>query len=130
MAIVIQNHVIWLEISVDDISFVQVMQCQQYFSNIQSSSVFSEPSFVGNDLSQITSRTELKNQEKLSFRLEGIVQVHDEWMPHVRKHVTLSLGISDKILSQYLPLAKSFHCIQLARVFVSNQEDITETATS
>ena len=58
------------------------------------------------------------------------MQVHDEWVPHVRKDITFSLGISDEVLSQNLPLAKSFHGVQLARVLIPDQEDIAETATS
>ena len=51
-------------------------------------------------------------------------------MASVGKHIPLSLGIPDQVLSQNLSLAESFHGIEFPRILVSDQVDISKTPTA
>ena len=51
-------------------------------------------------------------------------------MASVRQHIPLCLGIPNQVLPEDLSLAESLHGIELARILVSNQIDISKTATA
>lgn len=76
---------------------------------------------------QIASWTEFEDQEKLGLGLEGVVQVDDEWVSHVGKDVSFGLGVSYEVLTQDLSLAQSLHGVQLARVLVSYEVNVSKT---
>ena len=63
MPIIIKYNVIRFQVSVNNISLMQILQCKQNFSSIKSCSILIKASFMSNDLSKITSWAEVKNQE-------------------------------------------------------------------
>lgn len=83
-----------------------------------------------NNLSEITTWTELKNEEQFCFGLESVMKIDNERMAHIRKDVTLSFGISYKILPQNLPFAEGLHRVKFSRVLVANKEHVAETAAA
>ena len=93
---------------------MQIVKSQQHLSNIQSSPFFCKPPLMCDDLAEIATGAELKDQEKLCFRLEGIVQVHNKWMAHVRENITFRLCVANQILAQYFSFAQGFHSVELS----------------
>jgi len=111
MTVVVKNHIIGLEITVDDISLVQVLKGEQDLSDVQLCTLFCKPPLLGNNLSKIATWAEVENQKQLGLALECVVEVDNEWMAHVRQNVTFCLRVSHEVLPQNLALAKGLHCI-------------------
>jgi hypothetical protein len=52
------------------------------------------------DPSKITSRAEIKNQKELCLCLESVIQTNNKWMLCIAKNISLSLSVSNQILTQ------------------------------
>ena len=109
---------------------MQILQREYHLSYINTRSVFTEPSFVGNNFPEITTWTKIEDQKQFCLCLESIVQIHDEWVTHVREHISFSLGVSHQVLSKDFLFRQSLHGIQFTRVFVPDQVHVTETTTT
>jgi len=79
-------------------------------------------------MAKIASWAELKDQEELRLSLEGIVKPHNEGVLRVREHITLGLGIPNKVVSLDLVLGKYFHGVELASLDLSDEVDLAEGA--
>ena len=130
MTILIQDHVVWLQIPVYDVSLVQIIQRKQYLSRVQSRPVLRELPFSLQDLAQVAAVTEVQDQEQFGLGLEGVVEVHDERVFGIRQHVAFSLGVSYQILTHDLLFAQHFHGVQFARLLLLDQVHLAETATA
>jgi len=84
VAVVVEHYVVRLQISVDDVSLVEVLEGEEHFSDVKPSSVLSEALLTSDYLTQVTARAEVEDQEQLCLRLERVIQVHDKRMSHVR----------------------------------------------
>ena len=94
----VQDNVVWFEISEDDASFVQVLNCEKNLTNVNSCSVFSEIVFMLKIIGKITSRAVLKDEEQPILSLESILQTNNEWMVGNTEDVSLSNSISCQVL--------------------------------
>ena len=84
MACIVKDNVIRLQISVNDVSLVEIFKGKQDLCSVKSSSIFVEPSLLSNYFTQVASRAEVQDEKQLGLRLEGVVEVDDERVLCVR----------------------------------------------
>ena len=74
---------------------MQTLNCEQDFRSIDSCPWFFEFAFKLENLGQVTSFAILHDKVKLMLCLESIMQIHDERMLGIAKHIPLGLCVSD-----------------------------------
>ena len=80
MPLVIQDHIVRLEISKNNVIAMELLNSQQNLTDIDSRFVFIEPFLYLEILRQIPSWAILQDQEKLILGLESKVQANYKWM--------------------------------------------------
>lgn len=93
MAIFIDHDIVRFEVSKNDVTFMQALNCQQDFSRVDFGSRFYKFAFQLQNLTQIATRTVLKDQVQLVACLKGVVQIDDEGMLYVGQHIAFGLGV-------------------------------------
>lgn len=78
MAVLVENDVLWFEISEDNISRMEILNREEDLSEILSSFLFTEEVFFFQVLRQIPSLTKLKYEEQPVICLERKVDPTDE----------------------------------------------------
>jgi hypothetical protein len=88
VAFFVQEHVLWLEVSVDDSVFVKTPNGVNNFCGVDLSPLFVEPLFLPEVGEQFSSVQEIDNKVKLCLGLEGVVKPHDVWVLNFFQNVS------------------------------------------
>lgn len=110
MAILVKNNVVRLKISEDNVTLVEVLKGKQDLSQVQPGAVLGESLVFLEGTAHVTTRGVVQEKEQLLRRLKGVLKANDEWMVSVGEHITLGLGILDKVLTENLLLIQYLHC--------------------
>lgn len=89
MAFLIEQHIFRLEISVDNIVFMEVGQSLDEFSSVDPDSLFREPLFLPEVGEEFSSVDEVEDEVELGLRLEGVVQTHNVMTLCFLKNISL-----------------------------------------
>ena len=109
MSVLVKDDVVWLEVSEDNISLVQVLQCKKHLSKVNTSTILSKPFVLLKCTTHVATRRVVKQQEKLLWCLESILEPNNEGVSRVCQHISLSLRIFNQILAQDLLFVQDFH---------------------
>ena len=126
MAILINYNIVRFEISEDDVSPMKIFKSKQHFAQVLPCTFLSQPTLLVEDMAKITSWAEFQDQEELGLCLESVVEANDEGMLCVRKHISLSFGVSYQIVAEDLVLCQDFHGEKLSCFDLSHQVDLTK----
>ena len=110
MSIFVENDVIRLQVTENNVSLMQVFKSKENLGEVSPGSVFSKTFVFLKCTTHIATWCVVKEQEKLLWSLESILQTNDERMVSVGKHVSLSLCILYQVLAKDLLLIKYLHC--------------------
>ena len=75
----VEEHVLRLQVSVDDTILVQASECLNELCRVEHGSPLRELLVLAQVIEQLTSIEEIHDEVELGWCLEGIVQLHDEW---------------------------------------------------
>ena len=78
MACIVKDNVVRLQISVNDVSLVEIFKGKQDLCSVNSSSIFVEPSLLSKYLTQVASWAEVHDEKQFGLRLEGAVESDNE----------------------------------------------------
>jgi hypothetical protein len=100
MAIVINHHIVWFQISIDDVSLMQVFQRQENLRYVKSCLFFAQRLVLGaHQCLEITPWTKVENQEKFFLRLKSIIDFIDKWRLRANKDIPLSPDIAQPVIT-------------------------------
>lgn len=123
VALGIQQHVFWLEVSVDDVKAMNITNGQDNLSSIKTSSCFVETTFLAKMKKQLTPWTVIENKEKLLLGLERHVHADDEWMTDIPENTAFRVGVFDLVSIDDVLLAENFQRVDFFGVVFTNQKD-------
>jgi len=78
MALLVQHHIVRLEVALDDVVLVQVLDGQQDLGDLELGRVLVKLLELVLDLPQVAARALLHDEEQLLASLEGPEELHDE----------------------------------------------------
>lgn len=90
MALLIQNYVVWFQISEDDVSIVEIFQSKENLSQINASSIFAQSFFSQQHFPKVSAWTIIKDQEQFSPGLKGKIETDNEWVTSIWKNIPFS----------------------------------------
>jgi ribosomal protein L10 len=96
---VIQDNIIWFQIAVDDVPFVQVFKGKQHLAQVHPRSALREPMLAVQNAAEVSARAEVKNQKEFRLCLESVVQAHNERVLRVGENVALCLCVPHQVLA-------------------------------
>lgn len=126
VAILIENHVVRLEVTLDNFLFMQVLNGQQYLTELEARRGFVEPLLLVQQLAQVSVGTLVQDQEQPLFGLKSLVEAHYERVSHLGEYVALRQGLARQVPPHYFRLLKHLHCLQLQIVLLLHQLHFTE----
>jgi len=126
MAIRIDDHIVRLQVSENNVALVQTLNRKQHFTGVNFSPRLFELALQLQDLGKVPALAVLHDQVQFLIRLESVVQIHNEGVLDVGKHVALRLRVLDEIIADYLVLRLHFHRVEHARGLLSNEVNLTE----
>lgn len=114
MSILVKHDVVRLQISKDNVFFVQVLHRQQDLTKVEASPIFLETSIFLQTSGHVATRSIVEKQEQLFRSLECVLEPDDKWMRSVGEYVTLRLRVLDEVLAEDLFFVQDFHRVELA----------------
>ena len=105
MAIFVDNDIVRLQVSKDNVLLVQSLYAQKNLRGVEPCLVLGETSLDLQILAQVTPWTIVWDQEQMVFGLEGISELDYKWvLTHAAHNVTLCYRILLQVLLLYLLL--------------------------
>jgi hypothetical protein len=123
VASVMHEHVLWLQISVNEPKHVQIFETREYLSSIEPGMGFHE-TLVGHPLQHVeegTTGTVGHHKVQTLGTLETIVQGHDEGVMHSSQYFAFGQHSVKPIPFRYILFGEHFHSIQMIRPFLPHQ---------
>ena len=109
MAILIEDNIVWLQVSEDDISLMKVLQSQEHLSQIHPSSILCKSFVFLKCTAHVATRGVIEKKKELLGRLKGVLQSDYERMSGVSEYIALSFCILDQVLTKDLLFVQNFH---------------------
>ena len=85
----VEQHILWLQISVDDVFIVQSFNGANNLRRIQLGTLFLEPLLFSQVCEELTAIQEINEEVQLTIGLESIVQAHNVRVLDLLKNVSL-----------------------------------------
>jgi len=130
VAIGVQQHILWFEITVHHADRVKVLDGQNDTSRIEPHHVFTEfPKAVEME-AKLTARQEVHHNVEVAFILEGVLHRHNERVIHTGQDVAF---VHDQLLSlllHNLELGHGLASIQRLSVILHDRVHLAETSFS
>lgn len=82
VAVATDEHVLWLQVAVQDVLAVEVLKCQQDVGCVEPSCVLLEATNLGEVEKELATGAVLKTEEQFVLRLESVVHLHNEGVIH------------------------------------------------
>lgn len=105
MALLVQDYIVGLQVSVDDVSTVQRLKSENDLANEELGFPLREYVLYLYVLVEVAPDTVVAHEEKFVARLEGVAEPHDEGVPHLCHHVAFGYRILPEDLLIDLSLA-------------------------
>ena len=105
MTIFVDNDIVWLQISKDNVLLVQSLYAQKNLRGVEPCLVLRETSLDLQILAQVTPWTVVRDQEQMVFGLECVSELnYERVLAHAAHNVTLRYRILLQVLLLYLLL--------------------------
>mmetsp|Transcript_98719 Transcript_98719/g.308056 ORF Transcript_98719/g.308056 Transcript_98719/m.308056 type:complete len:291 (-) Transcript_98719:633-1505(-) len=128
MSLLIEHHVVGLQIPEDNLPLVQVAERQEDLRGVQAREGLLQLLLAEDELLQVATRAELHHQHEVARRLEGVVQRDNVGVADIRQDVALCHGIAEEVAAPDPALLEDLHGVHLRRALVLHLEDLTEGA--
>mmetsp|Transcript_29000 Transcript_29000/g.84662 ORF Transcript_29000/g.84662 Transcript_29000/m.84662 type:complete len:208 (+) Transcript_29000:561-1184(+) len=126
VAVLVQQDVLWLEISVDDLDGVQVLQGACDLRRVEPCSGLRQALLPREPEEELASGAVVQHEVKLLRRLEGEVHAHDKGVPHHAQDTALCPSVLDLPPPLHMVFAQDLHCVDQVRVSLLNEEHFAE----
>lgn len=133
MPIARNQHVLRLQITINDIILMQILNRHRYLTYINPRLKFCQPisSLLPQNSSQISTRAILQNQKQLRSSLEALLHLYYKGIPNgFLQYSLLLLCICKKVLFGDEGLILYFHSVLVSRFQVFDQIDLAEGAAT
>mmetsp|Transcript_3187 Transcript_3187/g.3088 ORF Transcript_3187/g.3088 Transcript_3187/m.3088 type:complete len:314 (-) Transcript_3187:962-1903(-) len=117
MSLRIEHYIIWLEVSEDDVPFVEVFHGEDDFGEVELGPVFGEAPVFVEGPAHVASVGVVEEEEELLWGLEGVFEAHDEGVLGVGEDIPFGLGVPDQVLAHDLLLVEDLHGVLLVGLF-------------
>ena len=97
----VNDHVVWFQVSEDNVLLVQGLDAEQNLLDIQPGLVLAEALLDLEVLAQVATGAVIRDQEEVVLRLKGVAQLDNEW---VLAHTAHDVAFRDRILLQIVAL--------------------------
>lgn len=94
----VYHDVFWLEVSIDDVLWMQVVECEHYLRDIELSLLLWKLLFYGQQVVQLTTWTILENEIKLLLALEGGHHSNNKGVIEFNKYISLGENVFEFVL--------------------------------
>ena len=111
MTLCIQEHVLWLQVTVYNVVLVQVLDGQQNLLRVEPAATLAEPCGSRQMEEQLATRAVLQNKVQLLGRLECINHIHNERVGHRFENVSLRLGMLNLVSLDDVFFTQHLHCV-------------------
>lgn len=114
MAILVIYDVIGFQVTEDNVSAMQVFECQQDLCQVKPSTILSEPFVFLQSTAHVTAGCVIKEQEKFLRGLKSVLESDDEGVMRSSHYITFCLSVLDQVLAEDLLFIQDLHCKVLA----------------
>lgn len=111
-------------LSVDDVVFVEVFECEQNVGRIESGVLEFESLTVTNVEVQLAPVTVIQNKVESLEVLEGVFKSHNERVLHSFENATLADCVLNLTVLSNVLLLEDLHCVVLICLLVQDEKDL------
>jgi hypothetical protein len=109
-----EKYILWFQVPVDDLKLrVQVFECQCHLRSDEPNYILRQSLRLLENLIELSTRDILHHEVETTLRLEGVLQLHDEWVLTLLEDVTLQHRIRFQFVFYDLLLLYLLHRIDL-----------------
>ena len=130
VSVLVHQYVLRLQISVDNMLFVQMSDGECYLRGVELRSIFGETSTVSQMHEELSSSHEPHHEEYFLVSLEDVVHSHEERVVGLKQDFLFQFGALNLIVVENHILAQRLHCIYLFSSLLLHQEYFSETSSS
>ena len=130
VAILIEQDILRLQVSVEDVWLVQVAKSQCNLSSIELSLLFTESLFFWQVFEEFASLNEVHNEVDSVRLLEHIVHANDEWVIHLVQNQFLNLQTVDGLVLDDHVFSDTFHGVEFATDLALHQIHFAKGASA
>ena len=109
---------------------VEMSNSHGNLDSVEFSAIFCETLGVSKVHEKLTTSDEPHHKENLLVRHENVAHSHKEWMISLEQNIFLKLRWLNLVVIDDYVLAKRFHSVNLASVFLLHQKDLSEASSA
>ena len=113
ISIIIEEYVLRLKISIQNVLLVQMAKCQGNLSDKELCLILLEAAHTCQVSEELATLDEVHQEVDAIFVLENVVHGYDEWVLHLVEDVLFELKTFKEVLVNNHILADALHCIEL-----------------
>lgn len=113
VSVAADQQVLRLEISVRDLSLMQILEGQSDFCNIKQSDIVWKDILFSQQPKYLTALHELKDQVQIKPILERLNQIYDEWVLDTGQNILFVLNVHDLLELDDLLFVQHFEGVRL-----------------
>mmetsp|Transcript_76481 Transcript_76481/g.222133 ORF Transcript_76481/g.222133 Transcript_76481/m.222133 type:complete len:232 (-) Transcript_76481:507-1202(-) len=122
VALGVKEDVLWFQISINYVKAVDVADCKDDFSCVETRSVLWEFTEFPQMKKELAARAVIQNKIQLCLGLKGHSHPNNERMADITQHVAFCLGMLHLISFYDIVLLQNFQCVHLACLDLTNKE--------
>jgi len=130
ISMVIQKHILRLQIPVNDSFRMQVSEGEHDLGGVITRSRFLEATYLGEMEEQLATGTVIQHEVKFIFRLECVLESDNERMKHLPEHAPFGLRMGNLVPSNYVRFIQHFHGIDAIVALLPDLHDLPERSLS
>jgi hypothetical protein len=94
MSLVVDDYVVGLQVSVDDVTTMEILDCEHHLCDVELGFILGEmfPSVAEHGL-EVTTWAKVHDQEEFLLCLKCVMQLYNEWAAAQCEHISLCFGI-------------------------------------
>lgn len=124
--VTVHQHILWFQVPVNDLIFVEVAQCKDDLSPDKLDGAFRKPFNFEDVIVDVSARIVVEEEVNPKLILENEVHRVDKRVRGLEQDFFFAADIFDLLLFDQDIFVNAFHRVQLAHLFVRHQEDLTE----
>ena len=108
----VNQNVFWLEVSVNNLTVVQVSESERNLNSVKLCFWFWEPSLLWEVLKKLAALDEVHDEVDAICSLEHKVNSYDEWVVYLQLYQFFNNKIFDRLLLYHNVLTNAFHSVK------------------
>lgn len=103
VSVLMKQNILWLEVPIEDVLGMEVLEGEHKLSDDPLSLLFLQLLFMSQVLAQITAAAVVQAHVQVLLRLEGVPELHYEWVVGLPKDIALAYCIAQLSLESQSP---------------------------